>query len=128
MATDALNQLQTSTTSTSTTSGTPLTLPTGSPRYDVLACRFLYSAASNASGSNNIVFSLDVSRDGGSTFDTEFQAPPIALSTSAKAGELLIPFSVTPTNTNGCQIKATATFSGSGVSPTITWQAALQIN
>lgn len=123
MPTDALIALQASTTSTATAHSSALTLATGTPRRGLKA-RFLYSAATNASGSNSVTFSIDVSRDGGSTFNIEFEAPPIALSTTAQASEIFVPFEISPTSVaNGCQIKASANFSGAGSTPTITWQA-----
>lgn len=123
MPTDALLALQPSTTSTATAHSAPLTLAAGTPRRGAKA-RFLYSAATNASGSNTVIFSIDVSHDGGVTFLTEFQSDPITLSTTAQAGELFIPFEVSPTSVaNGIQIKASANFAGAGTSPTITWQA-----
>lgn len=126
MATDALIALQASTTSTSTAHSSALTLAGGTPRRGLVA-RFLYSAATNASGSNSVAFSIDVSRDGGSTFNIEFEAPPIALSTTAQSGEIFVPFSISPTSVaNGTQIEASANFSGAGSTPTITWQADIQ--
>lgn len=127
MATDALIQLQSSTTSTATAHSAALTLAGGTPRRGLVA-RFLYSAATNASGSNSVTFSIDVSRDGGSTYNIEFQAPPIALSTTAQSGEISVPFSISPTSVaNGTKIKASANFSGAGSTPTITWQADLAL-
>ena len=126
MPVDALNQLQASITSTATAHSAAYTLPGGTPRRGQVA-RFLYSAAANASGSNTVIFSIDVSRDGGSTFNTEFEAPPITLSTTAQADEVAVPFSISPTSVaNGTQIKASINMSGSGTSPTITWQADLE--
>lgn len=126
MATDALLQLQASVTKTATFNGSALTLATGTPRRGLKA-RVIYSAASNASGSNSVTYSVDVSYDGGSTWLSNlFQAPAIALSTTAQSGEFFIPFEISPTSiANGCQIRLTATFSGSGTSPTITYQGDL---
>lgn len=126
MPVDALNQVQSSSTSTATAHSSAFTLPGGTPRRGLVA-RFMYSAATNASGSNSVTFSIDVSRDGGSTFNIEFEAPPIALSTTAQASEIAIPFSISPTSVaNGTQIKASANFSGAGSTPTITWQCDLE--
>ncbi len=124
MPTDALITLQASVTKTATFNGSAVTLAGGTPRRGLKA-RVIYSAASNASGSNNVVFSIDASRDGGSTWNTEFQADPIALSTTAQSGEIFIPFEVSPSSvgsTNGVQVRLSATFSGSGSTPTITYQ------
>jgi hypothetical protein len=123
---DANTVVQTSITSVALAHSAAFTLPGGTPRRGDVAV-FLYSAATNASGSNSVAFSIDVSRDGGSTFNIEFEAPPIALSTTAQAGEVHIPFSISPTSVaNGCQIKASANFVGAGSTPTITWQCALE--
>jgi hypothetical protein len=128
MPVDALIQLQSSTTSTATAHSSALTLPGGTPRRGLKA-RFIYSAATNASGSNSVIFSIDVSTDGGSTFNDQFQSPPIALSTTAQSGEIFVPFDISPTSVaNGTQIKASANFSGSGSTPTITWQADIAPN
>lgn len=127
MPTDALLQLQAPVTKTATFNGAALTLPGGTPRRGLKA-RVLYSAASNASGANSVTFSIDVSRDAGSTWNTEFQAPPIALSTTAQAGELWIPFDVSPaTVAAGVQIRLSANFAGAGTSPTITYQGDLEL-
>jgi hypothetical protein len=123
MPTDALIQLQASVTKTATFNGSALTLPGGTPRRGLKA-RVIYSAASNASGSNTVVFSIDVSRDGGSTWYPEFQADTITLSTTAQSGEIFIPFDVSPSSvgsTNGVQIRLTATVAGGGSTPTITY-------
>lgn len=122
MPTDALIALQASVTKTATFSGSAVILPGGTPRRGLNA-RVLYSAASNASGSNSVAFSVDVSYDGGSTWNSDFLAPAIALSTTVQSGELFIPFSISPTSVaNGTQIRGTATFSGAGSTPTITYQ------
>jgi len=123
MPSDANLALQASVTKVATFSSAALTLPAGTPRSRTLDVRVIYSAATNASGSNSVLFSLDVSKDGGSTFNQEFLADPIALSTTAQSGEIFIPFSVTPTSVvNGIQVKGSATFSGAGSTPTITYQ------
>ncbi len=122
MPTDALLALQASVTKTATFNGAALILPTGTPRRGLKA-RVIYSAAANASGSNTVVFSIDVSYDGGSTWNSDFLAPPITLSTTAQSGEIAIPFEISPTSViNGTQIRLTATIAGSGTSPTITYQ------
>lgn len=127
MATDALLALQPSTTKTATFSGSPLTLVSGTPRRGLKA-RVLYSAASNASGSNTVVFSIDVSYDGGVTWNSDFLTPALTLSTTAQSGETAIPFDVSPTSVaNGIQIRLTATFAGAGSSPTITYQGDIEM-
>lgn len=117
--------LQSSVTKTATFNGAAITLPSGTPRaFNNVYARFIYSAATNASGSNSVVFSVDISTDGGSTFTAAFQAPAIALSTTAQSGELFIPFEASPaTLANGVQVRTSATFSGAGSTPTITYSA-----
>ena len=126
MPSDANVILQASVTKTATFNGSPIILPGGTPRRGINA-RVVYSAASNASGSNSVVFSIDVCYDGGpTTWNADFLAPPIALSTTAQSGEIFIPFSISPTSVvNGTQIRCSATFSGAGSTPTITYQADL---
>lgn len=102
--------------------GTALTLPSGTPRRGLKA-RVLYPAASNASGSNTVVFQLGVSHDGGNTFPVEYQSDPITLSTTAQSGEIFIPFEVSPTSVvNQIQLELICVISGSGSTPTITYQ------
>lgn len=127
MATDALLALQSSVTKTATFNGSALTLVGGTPRRGLVA-RVIYSAATNASGSNSVVFSVDVSYDAGSTWNSDFLAPAVALSTTAQASEISIPFSISPTSVaNGTQIRLTATFSGAGSTPTITYQGDIEM-
>lgn len=126
MATDALIALQASVTKTATFNGAALTFAGGTPRRGLNA-RVIYSAATNASGSNSVVFSVDVSYDSGSTWNSDFLAPAIVLSTTAQSGEIHIPFSISPTSVaNGTQIRHTATFSGAGSTPTITYQGDIE--
>jgi hypothetical protein len=129
MPTDALIALQASVTKTATFNGSPVILPGGTPRRGLVA-RVIYSNATNVSGSNSIVFSIDVCYDGGpTTWNADFLAPAIALSTTAQSGEIFIPFSISPTSVpNGTQIRLTATFSGAGSTPTITYQGDLQLS
>lgn len=127
MATDALLQLEPSTTSTATAAGSAVTLPGGTPRRGLNA-RFIYSAATNASGSNAAQFGISVSYDGGSTYLLDFLAPAVALSTTAQAGEVNVPFSISPTSVaNGTKIKANVTITGGGSTPTITWGAEISL-
>jgi len=122
MAVDALLSLQSSVTKTATFNGAALVLAGGTPRRGLYA-RVIYSAAANASGSNNLVFSVDASYDGGTTWYSDFSAPAVALSTTTGAGEIAIPFDVSPTSiANGVQVRLTATISGSGTSPTVTYK------
>lgn len=128
MAVDALLSLQAQVTKTSTFTGSAVILPTGTPfRGDKV--RIIYSAASNASGSNSVVFELLVSKDGGSTFNSEFKSDPIALSTTAQSGVIRLPFSVRPTSVaNQVQVELQATFSGGGSTPTIQYAADFELN
>lgn len=129
MATDALLQLQASVTKTATFNGSAVTLAGGTPRRGLVA-RVIYSAATNASGSNSVTFAIGVSYDAGSTWNLDFQsnANVINLSTTAQSGEIFIPFSISPTSVaNGTQIRLTATFAGAGSTPTITYQGDLQL-
>jgi hypothetical protein len=121
MPVDANVALQASVTKVATFNGAALILPGGTPRRGLKA-RVIYSAATNASGSNTVIFSVDVSYDAGSTFTSLFFAPTVTLTTTAQAGETFIPFEVSPTSVvNGIQIRLTATVAGAGSTPTITY-------
>jgi len=124
MPSDALLVLQASTTKTATFNGAAFILPGGTPRRGLNA-RILYSAAQQASGSGVWTFSIDICYDGVPTvWNVDFLAPPITLTASAQAGEVFIPFSISPTSVaNGTQIRCSATLSGSPTTPTITYQA-----
>jgi len=118
MATDANLALQPQVTKTATFNGPSLNLPTGTPRRGLKA-RVLYSAATNASGSNSVLFQIDVSPDNSTWYSAEFADADkaVALSTTAQSGEIYIPF-----ETSQPYIRLTATFSGAGSTPTITYQ------
>lgn len=126
MPRDANLVLQALVTKTATFNGAALTLPGGTPRRGLKA-RVIYKAATNASGSNSVQFSLDVSYDAASTWISNlFQAQIINLSTTAQSGEVFIPFDISPTSVaNGTQIRLTATFAGAGSTPTIQYQGDL---
>lgn len=129
MPVDTLNVLQTVVTKVATFNGAALILPGGTPRRGMKA-RVIYSAAGNASGANAVVFSVDVCYDGvPTTWFSDFLAPPINLVVALQAGELFIPFDISPTIVAGAitapQIRLTATFSGAGSTPTITYQGDL---
>jgi hypothetical protein len=124
MPSDALIALQPSQTITAsyTTAATALVLPGGTPRRGLVA-RVIYSAANQASGSGVWTFAIAVSYDGGSTWNLDFLAPALTLTTSAQSGEVFIPFSISPTSVvNGTQVKLYTTLSGSPVTPTLTYQ------
>lgn len=128
MAVDALTQLQAPVTKTATFTGAALTLPGGTPLRG-LGARVIYSAATNASGSNTVTFGVDISYDGGSTWYSDFVAADkaVALSTTAQSGVFTIPFrSNRPTTVaNGVQVRQVVTVTGSGSTPTITYQSDL---
>lgn len=122
MPSDANIALQASVTKTATFNGAAFILPGGTPRRGLIA-RVIYSAATNVSGSNNVVFSIDCCYDGvPTTWYADFLAPTIALSTTAQASEIFIPFSISPTSVvNGTQIRLTCTITGAGSTPTVTY-------
>lgn len=127
MPTDALIQLQASVVKTATFSGVAQTLAAGTPRRGLKA-RVIYSAATNASGANAFVFSVDVSYDAGVTWLSNFLGNPVNLTTTVQQGELFIPFDISPTAYNNApQIRLTATLSGAGTVPTITYGGELTI-
>ncbi len=127
MPTDATLALQAPVTKTAAFQGAALILPGGTPRRGLKA-RVIYSAASTTAGAGSMQFGLDVSYDGGVTFQTAlFQSAPIVTSTVAASGEIFIPFDISPTSVaNGTQIKpALEAMSGTGA--TVTYQMDLVI-
>jgi len=128
MPSDANIALQASVTKTATFNGAALILPGGTPRAGLVA-RVIYSAAlvTSSSGTDTIIFSVDVCYDGvPTTWYSDFVAVPITLTTTAQAGELFIPFSISPTVVSNVitnpQIRLTATFSATSHGDTITYQ------
>lgn len=129
MATDALSTLQAQVTKTSTFSSAALTLPGGTPRRGLKA-RVIYSAGSSGTATSTVVFSIDVSHDGGSNYYTEAESDPVTLPTSGSvSGETYIPFEISPTSvTNGTKIKLTANITpGASATPTITYSGDLTL-
>ena len=132
MPVDALIQLQASVTKTATFSGAALILPGGTPRRGFV-CRVIYSAASLATTPVSVTFSVDVCYDGVPTlWNSDFFAPlAVVLTTTAQSGETYIPFSISPQMVAGVitapQIRLTATFTGAGTVPTITYQGDLTL-
>jgi hypothetical protein len=128
MPTDALLVLQASTTKATTFNGAALILPGGTPRRGLKA-RILYSASTSTT-TNAATFSLDVCYDGvPTTWRSDFVAdPPLALTTTAQAGEIYIPFDISPTVIAGVitapQIRVTVTISGAGTA-SVVYQADL---
>jgi hypothetical protein len=126
MATDALIALQASVTKTATFTGAALTLAGGTPRRGLNA-RVIYSAASVSASTGSVTFGIDVSYDGGSTWNTDFQAPAVALSTTAASGEIHIPFSISPTSVaNGTQVRL-AVEAISGTTATVTYFGDIEV-
>lgn len=128
MPADTLLVLQASTTKTATFSGAGVSLITGTPPGQVLVARVIYSAASNASGANAFTFQVDGSTDN-ATWAVIGGAGGqfvVNLSTTVQSGELFIPFEyrVSPTFAAGALawVRLTATLSGAGTVPTITYQ------
>lgn len=117
MATDANLALQASVTKTATFNGTGLDLLTGTPRRG-LKVRVIFSAATNASGSNTVAFTVDHSTDNSTWTQLAADAENnVALSTTAQNGEVYIPI-----ETSKRYIRLTCTITGAGSTPTITYQ------
>lgn len=122
MATDALITLQASVTKTATFQSTGVDLVTGTPDYGLVA-RVIYSAATNASGSNSVTFSIEHSTDNSTFYTlTSGAADVINLSTTAQTGEIFLPF-----RTNKRYVRLVATVAGAGSTPTITYGGELQL-
>jgi len=120
MPVDLQLALQSSVTKTAAFNGSGVTIPTGTPRYGLKA-RVVYSAASTTAGAGTAIFGIDISRDGGSTWYTEFQADTLTLGTTAIAGETFIPFEVSKLTaaTNDLQIRLSLeTITGTGATIT----------
>jgi hypothetical protein len=123
MPADSNAQVQASVTKTATFSSAAFDLGAAQfGNFHPLFARFKYSAATNASGSNSVVFSIDTCATSGGTYVVggAGTAAAIALSTTAQAGEIYIALAGIPEF-----IEATATFSGAGSTPTITYQVDL---
>jgi len=123
MPTDALITLQASVTKTATFQSTAIDLKTGTPRRGLKA-RVIYSAATNASGSNTVAFTIEHSDDN-STFYTLSSGVEnnVALSTTAQSGEFYIPF-----ETSKRYARGDSTFSGAGSTPTITYGGEISLS
>jgi hypothetical protein len=75
-----------------------------------------YSAATNASGSNSVTFSVEHSDDNSTYYALSSGASAIVtLSTTAQAGEIHISF-----ETDKRYVRLVSTFAGAGTTPTIT--------
>lgn len=114
---DKLSSLQDNTTQTATFSGEGYDLGPGGHPNERLAVRVLYSAASNTSGSNTVVFSVEHSDDNSTFYAlSSGAADTVALSSTPKSGELFIPVS-----TRKRYIRLVATISGEGTTPSVTY-------
>src|SRR5262245_32670988 len=121
MATDALmTVVQASVTKTATFNGASVDLLTRLPTTTHLAVRVLYSAATNASGSNSVTFTVDGSTDNSNwgTISGGRVGDVVNLSTTAQAGEIFLLLEGSYVR----YIRLTATFAGAGSTPTITYQ------
>lgn len=117
MPADANAVLQASVTKTGTFNGAGMDLKGGTPRRGIF-CRVVYSAASNASGSNAFTFSIDESSDNVTFFQkTNDAADVVTLSTTVQAGEIFLPI-----ETSKRYIRLTVTQVGAGSTPTITYK------
>src|SRR5215472_8050326 len=94
MPSDATIALQALVTKTATFNGAGLNFPVGTSLLNEMICRVIYSAATNASGANAVLFQLDVSADNSTWNAQEFAAvdKTVNLSTTAQSGEIFIPF------------------------------------
>jgi hypothetical protein len=126
MPTDANSILQASVTKTATFQpSTGLDLQTATPRRGLKA-RVLYSAASAASGTDTITYTIDASSDN-STFTTISTAETIitldTTSAAPKSGEIFIPF-----ETSLRYVRLSAAFSSSAHTDTITYQGDVMLS
>lgn len=121
---DALPVIQASVTKTATFQSTGANLKATPKRG--LAISVFYSAATNASGSNSVTFSVEQSSDD-STYYTlsSAAAQVITLSTTAQSGQIDIPFVLSPGMT---YVRLVATFAGAGSTPTVTYFAELGLS
>lgn len=120
MAADSLLALQASVTKTDSFNSTAVDLKTGTPPRGLVA-RIIYSAASAASGTDTVIFSIEHSSDNSTfyalasgakdtiTLDTTSSAP--------KSGEIFIPFRTTLR-----YVRLVVTFSSASHTDTITYQ------
>lgn len=116
MAADTLLILQSSVTKTASFNSTGVDL--GTKRHRELTARVIFSAATNASGSNSVTFTVEQSSDNSTYYTVASGAKNVVnLSTTAQTGEIYIPF--TPTMQ---YVRLVATFAGAGSTPTITYQ------
>lgn len=119
MAVDANLVLQASVTKVASFNSVGLNLPTGTPSRGLVA-RVTYSAASEASGSKTVTFSVEHGDTLGGTYYPLSSAADqvITLTTTDQAGEISIPF-----RTKRAFARLAMTLSASSNSPTITYFA-----
>lgn len=127
MPVDANLALQASVTKTDTFNGAGVDLATGTPRGRTLTARIIYSAASAASGTDTVIFSIDHSDDN-STFYAlaSGAANTITLDTTSsapKSGQIFIPF-----ETSKRYVRLTVTFSANSHTDTITYYGDLMLS
>jgi hypothetical protein len=121
MAADGLLTLQTVTTVTATATGTAITVPFGIGPKPLFA-RVIYSAATNASGSNTVTFRVEMAADG-TNYTSLTTAPDITLTTSAQANEIFIPIDFPLGAVVTAKVRLVAVIAGAGSTPTITYLA-----
>jgi hypothetical protein len=116
---DSLLVLQTSATVTSSTNSTGVQLGTIGGLDGKFNARVVYSAATNASGSNSATFLVEHSDDNSTYYTlTSGAAEIITLSTTAQAGEINLSF-----RTQKPYVRLVTTIAGAGSTPTITREA-----
>jgi|SRR5690242_2535389 len=131
MVSDANLTLQSAVTKTATFSGSWVPIP-GVGGQRGLFAHVAYSAATNASGSNSVTFSLDVSPDNGSTvYSSELAGADqvLTLTTSAQVGRLFFPiplFDKVLLAGTSPAARLTCTIAGAGSTPTITYSSTIQ--
>lgn len=117
MPADSLLVLQAEVTKAATFNSTGLNIK-GTPRRGLYA-RVIYSAATNASGSNTVAFTIQHSDDNSTYYElASGKENDIALSTTAQAKEIFIPF-----ETDKDYVRLVQTTSGAGSTPTVTYYA-----
>ena len=119
---DSLLQLQSSAAATASANSTGVQLGTIGGLDGRFVARVIYSAATNASGSNTVQFSIDHSDDNSTWYPLTSSATTIAevitLSTTAQAGQTDL-----PVRTQKPYVRLVTTVSGAGSTPTITREA-----
>lgn len=116
---------QTQITKAATFRGQGIALPGGTPRRGG-TCRVVYTNATSTT-TNSLQFSVGLSYDGGSTWTDEFWSDVIPLTTTAKSGEIYIPYraiaNVMATPQVIPQVALSINLSGAGT-PSVQYQGA----